>query len=135
MQLVHWTVRWSFSVNTTIHASQAAKQSNNVIIIGAGFSGLGLGVLLKWAGVKFIILEKAEEIGGTWWYNDYPGAAVDVKSHTYCFSFYPNRAWSDRYSVRDEILAYLRDIVLHFQLKQYIRLKVWLELPTWSYNS
>ena len=100
------------------------KEANNVIIIGAGFSGIGLGVILKWAGVKFIILEKAEEVGGTWWYNDYPGAAVDVASHTYCFSFFRKRVWKDSYSYRDEILHYIREVVLHFQLKNYIKLKV-----------
>ena len=100
MQLLHWFIVWAFSANTRIRASSASKEANNVIIIGAGFSGLGLAVLLKWAGVKFIILEKAAEVGGTWWYNDYPGAAVDVKSHTYCFSFFPKRVWKDAYRRR-----------------------------------
>ena len=63
MQLTHWVCHWYFSVNTKINASDTAKNSNNVIIMGAGFSGLGIGVLLKMAGISFTILEKASSVG------------------------------------------------------------------------
>jgi len=132
MQLVHWAVLWAFSVRTKVNASDESKKSNNVIIMGAGFSGIGLGVLLKVAGVSFTILEKAEHLGGTWWYNDYPGAAVDVKSHTYCFSFYQKRLWKDTYSMRDEILQYIRDVADHFQLKAHIRYKTKVKCGEWD---
>jgi len=132
MQLLSWTMKWYFSVNTNINASHAAKRSNNVIIIGAGFSGIGLGVLLKSAGIEFVILDKAEHVGGTWWYNDYPGAAVDVKSHTYCYSFFPKRMWKDTYSFRDEILQYMVDAVHHFGLKPNLRLKTVVKNGEWN---
>ena len=75
-------------------------------------------------GIRYVVLEKAESVGGTWWYNNYPGAAVDIKSHTYCYSFFPKHSWKDAYSFRDEILQYIYDVVNHFGLKENIRLKV-----------
>ena len=55
----------------------------SVCIIGAGFSGIGMGIKLKQMGVKFRIIEKASHLGGTWWENQYPGCACDVASHLY----------------------------------------------------
>ena len=75
-------------------------------------------------GIRYVVLEKAESVGGTWWYNNYPGAAVDIKSHTYCYSFFPKHSWKDAYSFRDEILQYIYNVVNHFCLKENIRLKV-----------
>ena len=71
----------------------------HTIIIGAGFSGLTMGARLKEIGVNFTIIEKAEEVGGTWWYNIYPGAACDIPSHLYSVSFYPNPKWTKSFSM------------------------------------
>ena len=82
--------------------------SPTIAIIGAGFSGLCMGIKLKEAGLtSFKIYEKAEKVGGTWRENTYPGVACDVPSHLYCFSFEPNPGWSKHYSNGSEIQDYI----------------------------
>jgi len=80
----------------------------DAIIIGAGFAGIGMAHSLKKRGItNFVILEKAQTVGGVWRDNVYPGAACDVPSHLYSFSFAPNPAWSRMFAVQSEIHAYL----------------------------
>jgi cation diffusion facilitator CzcD-associated flavoprotein CzcO len=93
-----------------------------VAIVGSGFGGLGMAVRLKRSGVdSFVVLEKAARIGGTWRDNTYPGAACDVPSHLYSFSFRPG-AWSRRYPAQGEILGYLEDLVREWELGPHLRL-------------
>lgn len=71
----------------------------SVAIIGAGFGGIGMAARLKRAGIgDLVLLERSEALGGTWRDNSYPGAACDVPSHLYCFSFAPNPEWSRSFS-------------------------------------
>ena len=78
-------------------------------IIGSGFSGLGMAIRLKQEGIEdFTVLERGDDVGGTWHYNTYPGCACDVPSHLYSFSFAPNPDWSQTYSPQPEIGAYLK---------------------------
>ena len=71
----------------------------DVFVIGAGFAGICAGIKLRAAGISnFLIVDKADGLGGTWHNNTYPGAACDVPSHLYCFSFEPNPDWSCLYS-------------------------------------
>jgi 4-hydroxyacetophenone monooxygenase len=91
----------------------------SVLIIGAGFSGMGAAVELQRAGIPFTIIEKNDEVGGTWWENDYPGARVDIPTILYSYSFLPRR-WSERFSKRDELAAYLIDAADHFGLREHI---------------
>lgn len=92
------------------------------IIIGSGFGGIGLGIRLKQAGRHhFLILEKADSVGGTWRDNTYPGAACDVESHLYSFSFAPKRDWTRRYSGHAEIKAYIESCVDRFELRPHLR--------------
>jgi cation diffusion facilitator CzcD-associated flavoprotein CzcO len=78
------------------------------LIVGSGFSGLGMAISLRAAGLDdFVVLEGADAPGGTWRDNTYPGCACDVPSHLYSFSFEPNPDWSHAYSPRAEIQAYL----------------------------
>ena len=80
-----------------------------IAIIGAGFSGLGMAIRLRQAGIDdFEILERSTDLGGTWRDNSYPGCAVDVQSHLYSYSFAPNPDWSQVYSPQEEIWAYIR---------------------------
>src|SRR5262245_12121189 len=82
----------------------------DVLIAGAGFSGLGMAIHLRKEGTRsFLIIEKADDIGGTWYFNQYPGCACDIPSHLYSFSFDRNPDWSRMYSSRDEIQNYLKD--------------------------
>ena len=80
-----------------------------IVIIGAGFAGLGAAIRLRQAGIDdFEILERSHDLGGTWRDNSYPGCAVDVQSHLYSYSFAPNPDWSQVYSPQEEIWAYIR---------------------------
>jgi len=80
-----------------------------IAIIGSGFSGLCLGIQLKKAGIDaFTIFEKSDRLGGTWRDNTYPGAACDVPSRLYSFSFRLNPDWTRSYSPQPEILDYLK---------------------------
>lgn len=94
----------------------------DAIIIGSGFSGLGMAIKLKEDGnSSFLILEKAQDIGGTWRENVYPGCACDVPSHMYSFSWERNPRWSRMYSGQQEILAYLKHCVDKYGLEPHIR--------------
>ena len=82
-----------------------------VVIIGAGFGGIGAAIELRRHGFEDVtILERAPELGGTWWYNTYPGCVCDVPSHLYSFSFAQRRDWSRLCSPHDEILEYLQGV-------------------------
>lgn len=92
------------------------------VIIGSGFSGLCMGIKLKEAGMDdFVILEKATEEGGTWRENTYPGAACDVQSHLYSYSFAPNSQWSHVFSGWSEILAYIKTVTTKYDLQPHIQ--------------
>jgi cation diffusion facilitator CzcD-associated flavoprotein CzcO len=91
------------------------------VIIGTGFSGLGMAIALQKQGVDFIILEKADDIGGTWRDNSYPGCACDVPSHLYSFSFEPKATWSKLFSPQPEIFDYLKGVTDKYGLRRYIR--------------
>ena len=95
----------------------------DVLIIGAGFSGVCAGIKLKQAGIeRFHIYDKAHGIGGTWWNNVYPGAACDIPSHLYCYSFEPNPHWSRLYSPQEEIQAYIEGCADKYGLRPHLSL-------------
>jgi cation diffusion facilitator CzcD-associated flavoprotein CzcO len=101
----------------------ALEQQAQVAIIGAGFSGLGMGrALMKSGRADFLILERARCVGGTWRDNTYPGCACDVPSRLYSFSFAQNPDWSRTYSPQSEILTYLESCVDRFGLREKLRL-------------
>ena len=94
----------------------------DVAIVGSGFAGLGAAHRLEQAGIEdFAILERAADVGGTWWANTYPGCQCDVASHLYSFSFAPNPDWTRTYSMQPEIQAYLRRTAERFGLVPYVR--------------
>ncbi len=96
----------------------------HVLVVGAGFSGLAMGWRLRRAGIDdFLIVDAGDEVGGTWRDNRYPGAACDVESHLYSFSFAPNADWSRRFAPRDEIFAYLVRCADDFGLRPHLRLR------------
>lgn len=104
---------WDVDTSTT-HVSYA--------IVGAGFSGLGAAIRLKQEGLHdFIVLERASDVGGVWRDNSYPGAACDVESHLYSFSFAPNPRWSFMFSRQPEILDYLRRCAHDFGILPHVR--------------
>ena len=93
-----------------------------VIILGAGMSGICMGIKLQEAGISdFLILEKSAQPGGTWHDNTYPGACCDVASHLYSFSFEPKPDWSRAFSPQDEIYRYFEHCVDKYGLRPNIR--------------
>jgi cation diffusion facilitator CzcD-associated flavoprotein CzcO len=93
-----------------------------VAILGAGVSGLCMGIQLRRAGItSFVILEKSSRVGGTWNDNTYPGAGCDVPSHLYSFSFEPNPEWSRAFSPQPEIQRYLEHCTDKFGIRPHIR--------------
>jgi 4-hydroxyacetophenone monooxygenase len=91
-----------------------------VLIVGAGVSGLCAAINLQKAGIPFTIIEKSETVGGTWWDNRYPGAGVDTPNHLYSYSFAPYD-WSMYYALRDELHGYLEHVADKFGLRPHIR--------------
>ncbi len=94
----------------------------DTLIVGAGFAGLGTAIRLQQAGVKNIaILERGSEVGGTWRDNQYPGAACDIPSNLYSYSFAQNPDWSRGFSGSREILGYVHQLVNRFDLHRLVR--------------
>ncbi len=99
------------------------KKDLPIAILGAGFAGIGMAIQLKKAGIEsFAIFERADEIGGTWRDNTYPGAACDVPSHVYSLSFEPKADWSRAYAESFEIQDYLLDLVEKWGLRDHLHL-------------
>ena len=103
--------------------SRPRHSSHEIAIVGAGFGGLCVAVKLKAAGFHdFVVLDKNPEVGGTWYENTYPGAACDVESYRYSYSFAPNPDWSRRFAPGDEIRRYLADLVGETGVASHLRL-------------
>ena len=95
-----------------------------VAIVGAGFAGLGMAMALRRAGRdSFVVLERADAVGGTWRDNTYPGVACDVPSHLYGFAAHPNPHWSGLFARGDEIRDYLENVAEREQLGDRLRLR------------
>ena len=104
-----------------------------ILIIGAGFSGLALGMRLLERGERdFLVLDQAAGIGGTWWVNRYPGCACDVQSHLYSLSFVPKPDWSSQFAPRAEIQAYLEEAAKQRGLMSHIRLSTAVQKAEWN---
>jgi len=111
--------------------SESAKHSHPVVIVGAGMSGILMGYRLKQAGIPFMIVEKNDSVGGTWYENQYPGLRVDVPSHAYSFSFLQDHRWSHLYSKQAELLAYFRQCAENFGVLPHIRFKCEVSAAEW----
>ncbi|MBL1074493.1 NAD(P)/FAD-dependent oxidoreductase [Nocardia sp. 2] len=101
-----------------------APEHYDVAIIGSGFSGIGVAIELRRQGIdNFVILERADAIGGTWRDNVYPGCAVDVPSVLYSYSFAPNPNWTRLYATQPELRGYTEAVVDRFDLRGHVRLR------------
>jgi 4-hydroxyacetophenone monooxygenase len=94
-----------------------------VVVIGAGMSGLVTAHRLAQAGVDFVVLEKNDEVGGTWYENSYPGCRLDTNNFAYSFSFAQKDNWPHQFSARDAIWQYFRDVADDFDLRRHIRFR------------
>ncbi|MEM9668709.1 MAG: NAD(P)/FAD-dependent oxidoreductase [Pseudomonadota bacterium] len=97
-------------------------KQKDVVIVGAGFGGIGMGHKLKQAGFEdFVIIDKNSGPGGTWRTNTYPGAECDIPSFLYSYSFGPKMAWTRKWSGQEEILAYVEKCVDAFGIRPNMR--------------
>lgn len=107
-----------------------------ILIVGTGFAGLGMAIRLKEMGINdFTIIERAKDVGGTWRDNHYPGAACDVPSHLYSFSFEPNAEWSRVYPSQPELETYLQKVTDKYQLRSHICFDHTLSKAAYDENS
>ncbi len=114
-------------------AALRRRPSPKVVIIGAGFGGLGTAVALRRAGIDDLTIVEADGgVGGTWRRNTYPGAACDIQSHLYSFSFAPNKSWSRTYARQPEILAYLESVADDFDLRRHLMLDTRVDTIRWN---
>ena len=99
-------------LNITTHTSKpnflATKSNLEVLIIGAGMSGILAAIKLAEIGIKYKIYEKNNDLGGTWYENQYPGSRVDIANHFYSYSFEENHQWSEHFSRQPELLDYFK---------------------------
>lgn len=122
----------STAADDEIEREDRSIEDVEVAIIGSGFGGLGMAIRLTQRGERsFVILEKADRVGGTWRENTYPGAACDVPAHLYSYSFH-RYDWSRRYPPQDEILAYIEDVVATFGLAPHLRFGAAVARAVWD---
>ena len=103
-----------------------------VVVIGAGMSGLLAAHRLKQAGVSFVVVEKDADVGGTWLENTYPGCRVDNPNHNYSYSFAQRHDWPLHFSTQDVLLDYFRRCADVFELREHIRFGTEVVSATWS---
>src|SRR4051794_5715922 len=105
---------------------------HEIAVLGTGFAGLGIAIKLKEAGHEdFVILERADDVGGTWRDNTYPGCQCDIPSHLYSFSFAPNPDWSRLFPTQPEIWDYLRGCADRYGVRPHIRFDHEVQQATW----
>lgn len=110
-----------------------STRHRHIMIVGAGFGGIGLAIKLREAGFDdFEVLERAADLGGTWQANTYPGCACDVPSQLYSYSFAPNPDWSRKYGKQDEILNYIRSVARKNGALRHIRYNTELLDARWD---
>jgi len=105
----------------------------DAVIVGAGFGGIGAGIQLKRMGYhNFVILDREDDLGGTWHVNRYPGLAVDVPTTTYSYFFEPNPNWSRLFSTGAEIKQYADDVADKFDIRRHMRFNTVVEGARWD---
>ena len=108
----------------------------DAVIVGAGFSGLYMLERLRSLGLRVHVIEAAGDVGGTWWWNRYPGARCDIESFDYSYSFDPDLEqsweWSERYATQPEILAYVNHVADRFDLRRDISFETRMLEARWD---
>jgi cation diffusion facilitator CzcD-associated flavoprotein CzcO len=108
-------------------------EEHEVIIVGAGFSGIGMAARLRSMGIDdFVVLDRGNDLGGTWRDNSYPGASCDVPSNLYSFSFALNPEWSRAFSSQSEIWDYMRECVDRFDVGGFLRFNHAVDTARWD---
>ena len=107
----------------------------HVLIVGAGVCAIALGVALGRLGIPYTIVEKNDELGGTWYVNRYPGCGVDTPNHSYSYSFGPRNPWTRYFCQRQELLDYLKRVAVEYDIRGHLRLNTELTSSRWDENS
>lgn len=99
----------------------AAAAALPVVVIGCGMSGLLAAIRLQEAGFPYVVVEKNDGVGGTWWENTYPGARVDVGNHFYCYSFEGSEHWTEFFARQPELQAYFQRVLEKYDVGHHVR--------------
>ena len=113
-------------------ADRADAAALPVLIIGCGMSGLLAAIRLQEAGFPYVVIEKNEGVGGTWWENSYPGARVDVGNHFYCYSFEPSDDWTEFFAQQPELQSYFQRVMDKHGVTKHVRWKTEVLGATWD---
>ncbi len=119
-------VRW------TTQPPAEQLQRDHVLIVGAGVCAIALGVSLGRLNIPYTIVEKNDDLGGTWYVNRYPGCGVDTPNHSYSFSFGARNQWTRYFAQRQELLDYLRKVALEHDVRSHIRFNTQLTSSRWD---
>jgi len=111
---------------------KAAARRLNVLVIGAGMSGILAAIRLTQAGVPFEIVDKNADVGGTWLENTYPGCRVDSSNHMYSYSFEPNHFWPQHFSTQPVLLDYFRGVAARHDVRKKVRFQTTVEEMVWD---
>ncbi len=103
-----------------------------VVVIGLGMSGLLAAIRLQEAGFPYVVVEKNDGVGGTWWENTYPGARVDVGNHFYCYSFEPADHWTEYFAQQPELQAYFERVMAKHDVGRHVRFGTEVLGATWD---
>ena len=112
-----------------------SSRTREVIVVGAGFAGVGAAIKLRQAGVDFLVLEKANEIGGVWRDNTYPDCGCDVPSSFYSYSFAPNPGWTQFFAKQGEIKAYARETAEKYGVMEHLVLDREMLGAAWDHSA
>ena len=114
-------------------AATTNSPDHQVAVIGAGFSGIGMAIALRRAGIEdFVVLERGSDIGGTWRDNTYPGIAVDIPAQAYQFSYELKPDWSRVFAKGEEVKAYIDHCAERYDVRRFVRLESEVESRTWD---
>lgn len=111
---------------------KAAARRLNVLVVGAGMSGLLTAIRLAQAGIAFEVVDKNADVGGTWLENTYPGCRVDSSNHIYSYSFEPSHSWPQHFSTQPVLLDYFRGVAGRYDLKKHVRFETTVEEMAWD---
>lgn len=103
-----------------------------VVVIGCGMSGLLAAIRLQEAGFPYVVVEKNDGVGGTWWENTYPGARVDVGNHFYCYSFEGSDHWTEFFARQPELQAYFQRVLERYDVARHVRWRTEVTGATWD---
>src|SRR3981189_2120214 len=124
------------AVSEAVHSQNGTARNWKVLIVGAGLGGIAAAIELRQHGITGVkILERAPDLGGTWFYNNYPGAACDVPSHLYSFSYAKRRDWSQLCSPQAEIHDYIRNVARSHGVDGLVQANRTVTRCSWSEES